>query len=117
MEIWVRPSGPVAAPSSQRGGSESSRDSEQDGELVSLSASEVSPPGSSGSFVLVLLFSVAVLVYSVLSTAGSSGFISAYTETQEVQLYLSKFISSVYFISSFNDVPVRHLSSRSGNIL
>lgn len=42
MEIWIRPSGLVAAPSSQRGGSESSRDSEQDGELVSLSASEVS---------------------------------------------------------------------------
>uniref|UniRef100_H2RL18 Telomerase-binding protein EST1A n=1 Tax=Takifugu rubripes TaxID=31033 RepID=H2RL18_TAKRU len=41
VEIWIRPSGPVAAPSSQRGGSESSRDSEQDGELVSLSASEL----------------------------------------------------------------------------
>lgn len=106
MEIWIRPSGPVA-PSSQRGGSESSRDSEQDGELVSLSASEVRTSVSSGSFVFVLLFSVAVvLVYSVLSTAGSSGFISAYNEKQEVQLCLSKFISSVYFISSFNDVPL-----------
>lgn len=102
MEIWIRPSGPVAAPSSQRGGSESSRDSEQDGELVSLSASEVSPSVSSSLF---LLFSGAVaLVYSVMSTAGSRGFKNAYTETQEVQLCLSKFISSVY-ISSFNDVP------------
>lgn len=41
VEIWIRPSGQVATPSSQRGGSESSRDSEQDGELSSLSASEV----------------------------------------------------------------------------
>lgn len=94
MEIWIRSSGPVAAPSSQRGGSESSRDSEQDGELVSLSASEVSPSVSSGSCVFLLLFSVpVVLVYLVISTAGSSGFINAYTEMQEVQLYLSKFIS------------------------
>lgn len=52
MEIWVRPSGQVATPSSQRGGSESSRDSEQDGELGSLSASEVSPVTSSGCFIL-----------------------------------------------------------------
>ena len=42
MEIWIRPSGQAATPSSQRGGSESSRDSEQDGELGSLSASDVS---------------------------------------------------------------------------
>lgn len=42
VEIWVRPSGQAAATSSQRGGSESSRDSEQDGELGSLSASDVS---------------------------------------------------------------------------
>lgn len=41
VEIWVRPSGHVATLSSQRGGSESSRDSEQDGELGSLSASDV----------------------------------------------------------------------------
>uniref|UniRef100_A0A3Q3WBG4 Telomerase-binding protein EST1A n=1 Tax=Mola mola TaxID=94237 RepID=A0A3Q3WBG4_MOLML len=41
VEIWVRPSGPVATPSSQRGGSESSRDSEQDGELSSLSTSDL----------------------------------------------------------------------------
>ena len=41
MEIWIRPSGQAATPSSQRGGSESSRDSEQDGELSSLSASDV----------------------------------------------------------------------------
>ncbi|CAG08881.1 unnamed protein product, partial [Tetraodon nigroviridis] len=41
VEIWIRPSGQVATPSSQRGGSESSRDSEQDGELSSLSASEL----------------------------------------------------------------------------
>lgn len=41
MEIWIRPSGQAATPSSQRGGSESSRDSEQDGELGSLSASDV----------------------------------------------------------------------------
>lgn len=47
VEIWIRPSGQAATPSSQRGGSESSRDSEQDGELSSLSASDVrsvSPP-------------------------------------------------------------------------
>lgn len=42
VEIWIRPSGQAATPSSQRGGSESSRDSEQDGELGSLSASDVS---------------------------------------------------------------------------
>lgn len=41
VEIWVRPSGHVATLSSQRGGSESSRDSEQDGELGSLSATDV----------------------------------------------------------------------------
>ncbi|XP_074468181.1 telomerase-binding protein EST1A isoform X1 [Sebastes fasciatus] len=41
VEIWVRPSGQAATPSSQRGGSESSRDSEQDGELGSLSASDL----------------------------------------------------------------------------
>ncbi|CAN9501137.1 unnamed protein product [Ophioblennius macclurei] len=42
VEIWIRPSGGQAAtPSSQRGGSESSRDSEQDGELGSLSASDL----------------------------------------------------------------------------
>lgn len=41
VEIWVRPSGHVATLSSQRGGSESSRDSEQDGELGSLSASDL----------------------------------------------------------------------------
>lgn len=81
MEIWIRPSGPVAAPSSQRGGSESSRDSEQDGELVSLSASEVSPSVSSGTFVFVASVA-AVLVYSFILTAGSSGFINAYTERQ-----------------------------------
>nr|XP_057944285.1 telomerase-binding protein EST1A [Doryrhamphus excisus] len=40
-EIWVRPSGHGAKASSQRGGSESSRDSEQDGELSSLSASDL----------------------------------------------------------------------------
>ena len=44
VEIWIRPSGPTANPSSHRGGSESSRDSEQDGELGSLSASDVSAP-------------------------------------------------------------------------
>lgn len=42
VEIWIRPSGQAAAPSSQRGGSESSRDSEQDGELGSLSVADVS---------------------------------------------------------------------------
>lgn len=41
VEIWIRPSGQAASSSSQRGGSESSRDSEQDGELGSLSASDV----------------------------------------------------------------------------
>ncbi|XP_008292448.1 telomerase-binding protein EST1A isoform X2 [Stegastes partitus] len=41
VEIWVRPSGQATTPSSQRGGSESSRDSEQDGELGSLSASDL----------------------------------------------------------------------------
>lgn len=41
MEIWIRTSGQAAAPSSQRGGSESSRDSEQDGELGSLNTSDV----------------------------------------------------------------------------
>lgn len=41
VEIWVRPSGQAATPSTQRGGSESSRDSEQDGELGSLSASDL----------------------------------------------------------------------------
>ncbi|KAM8834815.1 telomerase-binding protein EST1A [Synchiropus picturatus] len=40
-EIWVRPTGQATNPSSQRGGSESSRDSEQDGELGSLSASDL----------------------------------------------------------------------------
>lgn len=42
VEIWIRSSGQAANPSSQRGGSESSRDSEQDGELGSLSATDVS---------------------------------------------------------------------------
>ncbi|XP_070838890.1 telomerase-binding protein EST1A [Chaetodon trifascialis] len=41
VEVWIRPSGQAAAASSQRGGSESSRDSEQDGELGSLSASDL----------------------------------------------------------------------------
>ncbi|XP_019952791.2 telomerase-binding protein EST1A [Paralichthys olivaceus] len=41
VEIWIRPSTQAATPSSQRGGSESSRDSEQDGELGSLSASDL----------------------------------------------------------------------------
>ncbi|KAM3602033.1 uncharacterized protein V6R79_023410 [Siganus canaliculatus] len=41
VEIWIRPSGQVPTLSSQRGGSESSRDSEQDGELGSLSASDI----------------------------------------------------------------------------
>ncbi|KAM9728033.1 telomerase-binding protein EST1A [Menidia menidia] len=40
VEIWIRPSA-TATPSSQRGGSESSRDSEQDGELGSLSATDL----------------------------------------------------------------------------
>ncbi|KAL6098736.1 smg6 [Pungitius sinensis] len=38
-EIWIRRQ--AATPSSQRGGSESSRDSEQDGELGSMSASDL----------------------------------------------------------------------------
>ncbi|KAM4620014.1 telomerase-binding protein EST1A [Polymixia lowei] len=41
VEIWVRPSGHAATPSSHRGGSESSRDSEQDGELSILSTSDL----------------------------------------------------------------------------
>ncbi|KAK2828252.1 hypothetical protein Q5P01_019286 [Channa striata] len=41
VEIWIRPNGQVTPSSSQRGGSESSRDSEQDGELGSLSASDL----------------------------------------------------------------------------
>ncbi|XP_041864193.1 telomerase-binding protein EST1A isoform X2 [Melanotaenia boesemani] len=41
VEIWIRPSGQAATPSSQRGGSESSRDSEQDGEMGSLSATDL----------------------------------------------------------------------------
>ncbi|XP_034539074.1 telomerase-binding protein EST1A [Notolabrus celidotus] len=42
VEIWIRPSGQASTlSSSQRGGSESSRDSEQDGELGSLSASDL----------------------------------------------------------------------------
>uniref|UniRef100_A0A8C4IG24 Telomerase-binding protein EST1A n=2 Tax=Dicentrarchus labrax TaxID=13489 RepID=A0A8C4IG24_DICLA len=41
VEIWIRPSGQAATPSSLRGVSESSRDSEQDGELGSLSASDL----------------------------------------------------------------------------
>ncbi|KAM6911043.1 telomerase-binding protein EST1A isoform 2-T2 [Lycodopsis pacificus] len=41
VEIWIRSSRQAATPSSQRGGSESSRDSEQDGELGSLSASDL----------------------------------------------------------------------------
>lgn len=41
VEIWIRPSGQAATPASQRGGSESSRDSEQDGELGSLSAADL----------------------------------------------------------------------------
>ncbi|KAM9789085.1 telomerase-binding protein EST1A [Neosynchiropus ocellatus] len=40
-EIWVRPTGQATNLSSQRGGSESSRDSEQDGELGTLSASDL----------------------------------------------------------------------------
>lgn len=57
VEIWIRPSGQVATPSSQRGGSESSRDSEQDGELSSLGTSEVR----------VLLFPLADVFLSSLS--------------------------------------------------
>ncbi|XP_068456382.1 telomerase-binding protein EST1A isoform X2 [Clinocottus analis] len=41
VEIWIRTSRQAATPSSHRGGSESSRDSEQDGELGSLSASDL----------------------------------------------------------------------------
>lgn len=41
VEIWIRPSGQATTTSSHRGGSESSRDSEQDGELCTLSASDV----------------------------------------------------------------------------
>lgn len=41
MEIWIRPNGQTATPFNKRGGSESSRDSEQDGELGSLSATDV----------------------------------------------------------------------------
>ncbi|KAM9333277.1 telomerase-binding protein EST1A isoform 2-T2 [Pholidichthys leucotaenia] len=41
VEIWIRPSAQATNPLSQRGGSESSRDSEQDGELGSLSATEL----------------------------------------------------------------------------
>ncbi|RVE63981.1 hypothetical protein OJAV_G00141710 [Oryzias javanicus] len=41
VEIWIRPNGQTAAPSNKRGGSESSRDSEQDGELCSLSATDL----------------------------------------------------------------------------
>lgn len=41
VEVWIRPGGQTRTPSSQRGGSQSSRDSEQDGELGSLSAAEV----------------------------------------------------------------------------
>uniref|UniRef100_A0A8C7K534 Telomerase-binding protein EST1A n=1 Tax=Oncorhynchus kisutch TaxID=8019 RepID=A0A8C7K534_ONCKI len=42
VEIWLRPVVQAGALSSHRGGSESSRDSEQDGELGNLSASDVS---------------------------------------------------------------------------
>ncbi|KAM3869253.1 telomerase-binding protein EST1A [Diretmus argenteus] len=41
VEIWIRPSGQATTMSSHRGGSESSRDSEQDGELCNLSASDL----------------------------------------------------------------------------
>ncbi|XP_029375497.1 telomerase-binding protein EST1A isoform X2 [Echeneis naucrates] len=41
VEIWIRPTAQAATPSSQRGGSESSRDSEQDGELGTLSTSDL----------------------------------------------------------------------------
>ncbi|CAB1333254.1 unnamed protein product, partial [Coregonus sp. 'balchen'] len=41
VEIWVRPISQAAALSSHRGGNESSRDSEQDGELGNLSASDL----------------------------------------------------------------------------
>ncbi|KAL0994823.1 hypothetical protein UPYG_G00127600 [Umbra pygmaea] len=41
VEIWVRPSGLTGAPSIHRGGSESSRDSEQEGELGNLSVSDL----------------------------------------------------------------------------
>uniref|UniRef100_A0A8C7JV16 Telomerase-binding protein EST1A n=1 Tax=Oncorhynchus kisutch TaxID=8019 RepID=A0A8C7JV16_ONCKI len=42
VEIWVGPIGQAGVPSSHRGGSESSRDSEQEGELGNLSPSDVS---------------------------------------------------------------------------
>uniref|UniRef100_A0A8C7XHF1 Telomerase-binding protein EST1A n=1 Tax=Oryzias sinensis TaxID=183150 RepID=A0A8C7XHF1_9TELE len=41
VEIWIRPNGQTATPFNKRGGSESSRDSEQDGELGSLSATDL----------------------------------------------------------------------------
>ncbi|XP_076024446.1 telomerase-binding protein EST1A [Genypterus blacodes] len=41
VEIWIRCSRHAANPSSHRGGSESSRDSEQDGELGNLSTSDL----------------------------------------------------------------------------
>uniref|UniRef100_A0AAZ3SK91 Telomerase-binding protein EST1A n=1 Tax=Oncorhynchus tshawytscha TaxID=74940 RepID=A0AAZ3SK91_ONCTS len=41
VEIWVGPIGQAGVPSSHRGGSESSRDSEQEGELGSLSPSDL----------------------------------------------------------------------------
>ncbi|KAM6907322.1 telomerase-binding protein EST1A [Xenentodon cancila] len=41
VEIWICPSAQSATPTSQRGGSESSRDSEQDGELSGLSATDL----------------------------------------------------------------------------
>lgn len=63
MEIWIRPSGQAANSSSQRGGSESSRDSEQDGELGSLSASDV----RSYSFFCCLSYTHAHRVLCVIS--------------------------------------------------
>ena len=56
VETWIRPSGPTANPSSHRGGSESSRDSEQDGELGNLSASDVRIPHSFFSYGAELVF-------------------------------------------------------------
>ncbi|XP_029557708.1 telomerase-binding protein EST1A [Salmo trutta] len=41
VEIWVSPIGQAGVPSSHRGGSESSRDSEQEGELGNLSPSDL----------------------------------------------------------------------------
>ncbi|XP_031663552.1 telomerase-binding protein EST1A [Oncorhynchus kisutch] len=41
VEIWVGPIGQAGVPSSHRGGSESSRDSEQEGELGNLSPSDL----------------------------------------------------------------------------